>query len=109
MKTIYDDIIDAKIPAGSLTPKRRDITSFQIGGATVTRSIVAGKDGQCVTKVEVVSSHRKKLARETAKQIREIVSTPISSEQRSRAIDLAKKAKIAQNSSITAKFKRSAA
>lgn len=57
----------------------------------------------------VNSSDREKLARATAKQILAIVSKPISDEQRKKARELADKAREAQESPVTAKFRRIAA
>jgi hypothetical protein len=80
-------------------------TSHKLGGVTVLRSTRTGKDGPLV-KVEVFSSHRKQLARETEKQIRDLIASPITPDQRLKANQLAKKAKVAQESSVTARFRR---
>lgn len=79
----------------------------KVGSVTVMRSTKSGKSGVEVT-VKVVSAQRSKLMRETTKQIRALVEAPISAEQRQKAQWLAKKAKDAQSSAITAKFRKTA-
>lgn len=80
----------------------------KVGAATVVRSQHMGKYGT-ILKVEVAAADRRKLIRETTKQIRAIVETPITSQQRQRASELASKARAAKESSATARFKKEAA
>jgi hypothetical protein len=75
-----------------------------IRAATTTRKKSA-KSSRVVT---VMSSHGKYLNFETAQKIGKIVSTPISVEQRAKAGRLATKAKTAQQSLVTARFRKQA-
>lgn len=87
---------------------RETTTPYLVGGVTVLRSTITGKDGPLVN-VKVFAIHRNRLAQETAKQIHDLVAAPITSDQRLKANQLAKKAKTAQESSVTAKFRRALA
>lgn len=84
---------------------------FRVGGvtvirptATVTKTIT--KDGQ---EVRVMFAHSKLLRFETAQMIGKIIAKPITDEQRAKAVRLASKAKTAQNSSVTARFRNQSA
>ena len=112
MKTTVDKTVVRHSRRGEISSdSRREsdiVSSSKVGGATVVRSTKSGKNGTFLT-VAVIASDRKKLIRETSRQVRAIVSTPITAQQRERAIQLAKKAKEAQESNVTAKFKKAAA
>lgn len=83
-------------------------TVFKVGAVTILRSTRHGKNGQLEV-VAVASASRTRLARETTKQICAIVAKPITREQRYKAEHLAKSARDAHQSAVTAKFRRLAA
>ncbi|MBP1314371.1 hypothetical protein [Herbaspirillum sp. 1130] len=109
MKSVIAKVVDdhdvsrKELKASDVKPAR-----IKVGAATVVRSQHMGKYG-AVLKVEVAAADRRKLIRETAKQIRAIVETPITSQQRQRATELARKARAAKESSATARFRKEAA
>lgn len=79
----------------------------KVGSVTLKRSIKSSVSGETVT-IEVVTAHRGKLIRETSNQIRALVQTPISAEQKQKAQWLAKRAKEAKCSAFTAKLRKTA-
>lgn len=67
------------------------------------------KGTQGATKFMVHLSHHFKANQKAARIIRAIADTPISDEQRLKAAKLADKAKAAQQSAVTARFRKTAA
>lgn len=67
------------------------------------------KGTQGVTKFMVHISHHFKANQKAARIIRAIADTPISDDQRMKAAKLADKAKVAQQSAVTARFRKNAA
>ncbi|SFX63539.1 hypothetical protein SAMN03097694_2684 [Janthinobacterium lividum] len=78
---------------------------FSVGQVLVSRITRCGDDGERV-ELAIPASMQQDLRKETSKQLRSLLSTPISTDQRERAKNLAKKARSAQSSPVTAKFRR---
>lgn len=79
--------------------------AFAVGEAFVYRTTKSLENGEHVI-IKVTFSQRKALVAETTKKIREMIASPISPEQREKATHLAMKARAAQASPVTAKFRR---
>lgn len=78
-----------------------------VGDLAIEPKTLKGTQGGA--KFLVHASHHVKVNRQAARVIRGIAETPISDEQRSKAASLAKKAKMAQQSGVTARFRKTAA
>lgn len=70
-----------------------------------TNSVALGS----VQATGVTSALKRRIMREAVKQVQDIVSSPITAQQREKASELASRAQEAQSSRVTAKFKKSAA
>jgi hypothetical protein len=80
-----------------------------VAGGLVVFATKVGGASQNVKKVTVLVSQPQAMNKETAQQIRRIVESPISDEQRIRVGKLAAKALMAQKSASTARFRKASA
>ena len=80
-------------------------SAYAVGTVAIKRTTKSGDDGVRLY-LTVPASKQAKLAKETSKKVMALVSSPISTVQRERASSLAQKARAAQQSPVTAKFRR---